>query len=287
MRISASSYSFNRLLKEGKETQLSVISIAKELGFDDMEFVDILPPEGVSKEEYAFKLKAECERLGMGISSYTFGADLFQETEEKQRAEIDRVKKQVDIAEILGVKVLRHDATFDSKGKSFEQALPVLADACREITEYAEKKGIKTTVENHGHFCQDSLRVEKLYNAVNHPNFGLLCDMGNFVCVDEDPAKAVSLVAPYAFYVHAKDFHIKSGVGTDPGEGYAKTRGGNYRRGAIVGHGDVPVKCCLSALKMAGYKGGIAIEFEGMEDNIKALSIGIANLRRYIEEVGM
>ena len=287
MRISASSYSFNRLLKEGKETQLSIIPIAKELGFDDMEFVDILPPEGVSKEDYARQLRAECERLEMGISSYTFSADLFQENEEKQREEIDRVKKQVDIAEILGVKVLRHDATFNNRGKTFEQALHVIAAACLEITEYAEKKGIKTTVENHGHFCQDSLRVEKLYNAVNHPNFGLLCDMGNFVCVDEDPAKAVSLVAPYTFYVHAKDFHLKSGQLADPGEGFAKTRGGNYRRAAIVGHGDVPVKSCLAALKMANYKGGIAIEFEGIEDNINALRIGIANLKRYISEVGI
>ena len=33
MRISASSYSFNRLLVEGKETQFSVIAIAKELGY--------------------------------------------------------------------------------------------------------------------------------------------------------------------------------------------------------------------------------------------------------------
>ena len=287
MRISASSYSFNRLLVEGKETQFSVIAIAKELGFDDMEFVDILPPEGVTKEEYALKLKAECERLGMGISSFTFSADLLQLTDEEQRTEIERVKKQVDIAEILGAKVLRHDATFDRKGMTFEQSLPIVAAACREITEYAEKKGIKTTVENHGHFYQDSLRVERLYEAVNHPNFGLLCDMGNFVCVDEDPATAVSRVAPYAFYVHAKDFHLKSGNGTDPGEGFYKTRGGNYRRGAIVGHGDVPVKCCLSALKMAGYTGGIAIEFEGMEDNIKALTIGLANLRKYTEELGM
>ena len=287
MRISASSYSFNRLLVNKTETQFSVISIAKELGFDDMEFVDILPPEEVSKEEYAKTLRAECERLGMGISSYTFSADLFKETEEEQSAEIERVKKQVDIAEILGVKVLRHDATFDSRGKTFEEALPQIAAACREITEYAQAKGIKTTVENHGHFCQDSLRVEKLYATVNHPNFGLLCDMGNFVCVDEDPAKAVSLVAPYTFYVHAKDFHLKSGQLADPGEGYAKTRGGNYRRGAIVGHGDVPIKSCLSALKMAGYKGGIAIEFEGMEDNITALKIGLANLKKYIEETGI
>lgn len=287
MKIAVSSYSFNRLLKEGTENQFSIIEKAKQMGFDAIEFVDILPHDGSFKAEYALKLKQECERVGLEISNYTFGADFNPETEEEYLAEIARVKEQVDIAEILGVKSLRHDATFNSRGLSFDAVLPRLAAACREITEYAEAKGIKTMIENHGHFCQDSLRVEKLYNAVNHPNFGLLCDMGNFICVDEDPVKAVSLVAPYTFYVHAKDFHLKSGEGTDPGEGYARTRGGNYRRGAIIGHGNVPVKSCLSALKNAGYEGDIAIEFEGMEENISALKIGLANLRRYIQEIGI
>ena len=71
--------------------------------------------------------------------------------------------------------------------------------------------------ENHGFFSQDSCRVEKLYTAVNHPNFGLLCDIGNFVCADEDPAKAVARVAPYTRYVHAKDFICKSFYSDDPG----------------------------------------------------------------------
>ena len=97
---------------------------------------------------------------------------------------------------------MRHDATSGlGRGKSFDMLLPVIADACREVTEYAEKKGVKTMVENHGFFCQDALRVEKLFTAVNHPNFGLLCDMGNFLCADENPLNAVSKVAPFASYV--------------------------------------------------------------------------------------
>lgn len=31
----------------------------------------------------------------------------------------------------------------------------------------------------------------------------------------------------------------------------------------------------------------IAIEFEGMEDNITAMRIGLENLRRYIHETGL
>ena len=33
--------------------------------------------------------------------------------------------------------------------------------------------------------------------------------MGNFLCADEDPASAFARVAPYAYYVHAKDFIVK------------------------------------------------------------------------------
>ena len=119
--------------------------------------------------------------------------------------------------------------------------------------------GVLTMTENHGFFSQDSDRVEKLYTAVNHPNFALLCDMGNFMCADENPALAVARVAPYTRYVHAKDFIWRSYNDADPGEGAFQTRAGNYLRGTIVGHGNVPVKQCLHILKAAGYDGTIAI----------------------------
>ena len=284
MKTAVSSYSFNKLLSSGVMTQLDCISKAKEMGFDAIEFVDILAPQGVSKEDYAKKLSEECKKVDLPISSFTFGADFLNGSNGNIELEIDRVKKMIDIAEILGAKLIRHDAT-RGDGRAFDIILPIIADACREVTEYAATKGIRTTVENHGFFCQDSDRVEKLYNAVNHPNFGLLADMGNFLCADEAPDKAFSRIAPYAFYVHAKDFHVKSAMLPDPGEGFFCSRSGNYLRGAILGHGDVPVKHCLKALKHVKYNGYIAIEFEGMEDPINAIRIGLANLKRYINNI--
>ncbi|BCJ98592.1 sugar phosphate isomerase/epimerase family protein [Anaerocolumna chitinilytica] len=283
MKISASTYSFGNMLYSGEISQLDCIRKAKDIGFDAIEFVDILAPEGTSKEEYAKRLSDECKHLNMPVSSFTFGADLLNGSEGNIHHEIERVKKMVDIAVILGAKVIRHDAT-TGDGRSFDSILPFLADTCHEITIYAASKGVRTTVENHGFFCQDSDRMEKLYNAVNHENFGLLLDMGNFLCADEAPEKAFGRLAPYAFYAHAKDFHMKSAMLPDPGEGFFKTRSGNYLRGAIVGHGDVPVLHCIKALKNARYDGYISIEFEGMEENMKALTIGMNNLRRYIKE---
>ena len=90
------------------------------------------------------------------------------------------------------------------------------------------------------------------------------------------------LSAPYAIHAHAKDFHIKSGNGENPGAGFFQSRGCNYLRGAIIGHGDVPVRQCINALKRAGYDGYLMVEFEGMEDPIKGISVGLDNLRRFI-----
>lgn len=283
MKLSVSSYSFGKLLYSREITQFDCIQKAKDIGFDAIEFVDILAPEGVSKEEYAAVLSKECKRLAMPVSSFTFGADFLTGSGGDTKLEIERVKTMVDIAAILGTDLIRHDAT-TGDGRTFDTILPVIADACREVTIYAAAKGIRTTVENHGFFCQDSDRMEKLYQAVNHENFGLLTDMGNFLCADEAPDKAFGRLAPYAFYAHAKDFHVKSAMLPDPGEGFFRSRSGNYLRGAIIGHGNVPVLHCIRALKNAKYDGYVAIEFEGMEEPVQGITIGLNNLRRYIIE---
>ena len=90
------------------------------------------------------------------------------------------------------------------------------------------------------------------------------------------------LAAPYAFHAHAKDFHIKSGNGVNPGEGWFMSRGGNYLRGAIIGHGEAKIYQSIQTLKKNGYDGYVTVEFEGMEDNLKGIELGLANLKRFI-----
>ncbi|MCB0092362.1 MAG: sugar phosphate isomerase/epimerase, partial [Caldilineaceae bacterium] len=157
-----------------------------------------------------------------------------------------------------------------------------LAEGCRAVTEYAAAKGIKTMVENHGFFCQESTRVEKLVTAVDHANFGVLIDMGNFLCADDEPASAVGRLMPFAFHCHAKDFHVRSGNEVAPGRGWFQSRAGNYLRGAIIGHGNVPVLQCLKVMQRDGYDGVLSIEYEGIEDVLTGIEIGHENLRRMV-----
>ena len=287
MKTCVSSYSFSAYMNQNGKTQADLINLAKDMGFDAIEFTDLCPPEGMTQLEYAVVLREQAERAALPIANYTIGAQLLTDD---VSAEIARLCTQADVAAVLGAKGMRHDATggWDDKQRTyrtFDSALPALADACRTVTAYAAERGVQTMVENHGQFCQESSRVEKLVGAVAHPNFGLLVDMGNFLCADEDPVQAVARVAPFARHVHVKDFHVKSGSEPNPGKAFFGTRGGNYLRGAIVGHGNVPVYPCLRILDAQGYDGYVSIEFEGIEDNLSALSIGLENLKKYMDMI--
>lgn len=289
MKIGVSSYSFGPYNSDERLGLFGVIEKAAEMGFDGIEFAGIgVPADSPDALPLAAKVKDACAAAGLPVIGYAIGAD-FLRAAAGPEAEAERVKGEVRVAAELGAPVMRHDATGgfpdDHDGPTdFAAALPILADACRAVTECGATLGVKTSVENHGFFVQDSERCEQLARAVDHENYGALIDIGNFLCADDDPVSATRRMAPYAVHCHAKDFHVKPSGAADPGAGWFRSRGGAYLRGSIVGHGDVDVPGCIAALRAAGYDGWLAIEFEGMEDHLKALEIGLDNLRRYVQE---
>lgn len=291
MKFSVSSYSYNQYISTGAMTQLDALRKAAEQGFDGIEFTDLRPEnkKDATKEEqleYAKLLRREAEILGIEIVAYLVGASLYNDDPEADEKEIQRICGQLDVAKALGAKILRHDVVskenFDGKVIGFGRMLPTLADNVRRITEYAKTLGIKTCSENHGIIAQDSDRVERLFNTVAHENYGLLVDMGNFACADEDSVRAVSRLAPYAIHAHAKDFK-KYPFGTEVPEGVKAftSRGCNKLAGCAIGDGDVPVAQCVAILKKAKYDGYITIEFEGSKECVAEVSLGLERLKAY------
>ncbi len=282
MKIAVSSYSFSQAMRDGRMTMMDVIPKAKEMGFAGVEVV----PGGLSideERELAPKLAAQAKEYGIEIAAYLIGNDFLKNGLEK---EIERLKKEIEVAVLLGAPRMRHDATGgkDPEGNEvpWDDALPILAEGYRTVTEYAAGLGVHTMIENHGYYAQNSWRVKELIDTVNHPNFGWLCDMGNFLCADEEPEKAVAVAAPYAVHVHAKDFFLRSPERPRPNAGWFPSKRGTLLRGAIVGHGEVPVDKCLNLLKNAGYDGWLSLEFEGMEDCFMAINEGHTNLKKYL-----
>lgn len=108
MKLAISTWSFQQRLASGAMTQMDCISKAKELGADAIEFVDVLPPDGVSREDYARQLGEACKEQGLGVSNYTIGADFLANDVQD---EVDRIAKELELALLLGATSIRHDVT--------------------------------------------------------------------------------------------------------------------------------------------------------------------------------
>lgn len=288
MKISVSSYSYAAYAKKNHATYEQLCDIAKEQGFDGIEFIDLDSPLfGYTGDmlPVARRIREHCEKIGLQVVAYTVYANLLSDDME---AEMQRLRRRVDEAEALGARVMRHDACQAPRKLPryhYTDAIREMTPYIRELTEYARSKGIRTCTENHGRYFQQANRVEALIRAVNNDNYGWLVDVGNFMSVDADVISSVKTGLPYAFHVHFKDNIFKPGTQVMP-YGFRTTLHGNYLRSTVIGHGDVPVQQCVRMLKDAGYDGFVTVEFEGWEDNLMAVEGGQKNLRLFAESVG-
>ena len=86
-------------------TQSDCVEKAHELGFDAVEFTDIAGENYDEQLKNAKDIRERADKIGIEINAYTIGACLYNETEDKNKAEIERLKKQLDIAKILEPKL--------------------------------------------------------------------------------------------------------------------------------------------------------------------------------------
>lgn len=289
MKAGLSTYSLLQAIRAGEMTVLDVIDWIADHGGEHMEIV----PYGftlVDNLELADAVRDKAKERGIDLSNYSMPANFVQETDEAFEAEVERVKQHVDLLHRMGIKHMRHDVTAFTLPKEqmtiewFEENLHLVVEGSRRIADYAAQFGITTTLENHGFSAQASDRVQRVLLSVNRPNFKTTLDVGNFLCVDENPLVGVKKNLPYASLVHVKDFYVRPFY-EHPGEGdWFLTANDNFLRGAILGQGDLPMREIIKLIKQSGYDGYITLEFEGMEDCRVGSAIGLKNLKRFWDE---
>ncbi|MEK4118732.1 sugar phosphate isomerase/epimerase family protein [Paenibacillus sp. FSL W8-0919] len=290
MRVGVSTYSLLPAIRSGEMTILDVIDWIADNGGEHMEIV----PYGFTledNEELTDAVRKRAEAAGIQLSNYSMPANFVHESKEAFDAEVERIKRHVDTVHRLGIKHMRHDVTAftlppEKTGIDYvEDNLEQIVNGCRQIADYAARYGITTTIENHGVSVQASDRVQRVLKAVDRTNFKTTLDIGNFLCVDEQPLVGVKRNLPYASLIHVKDFYYRP-YDQDPGGGrWFRTSHGNYLRGAIFGQGDLDVRRILRLIKESGYDGFITLEFEGMEDCREGTRLGLENLKRLWDEI--
>ena len=271
MKHGVSTYSFDQLLSTGQLSLAGAIREAGAMGFDGVELANLTENYPYDPEE----LRAAAREAGVELCSWAtsanFAADISAQ-ETALRAEIDR-------AAAMGCKAVRTDIYHEDVPHPYAEN--VLA-ALRRLADYAQEKDVVLITENHGGYLVTPERLERLFQAVDHENFGLLCDFANFADANEDPARAVRLLKKHIRHVHVKDCHLLPGDRLYPGEGWYVTAGGDYWRCAIAGQGNLPLAQCMKTLAQSGYDGYLIQEFEGVEDCRMAIRAGLDYMKRLL-----
>ncbi|HEX7009123.1 MAG TPA: sugar phosphate isomerase/epimerase family protein, partial [Phycisphaeraceae bacterium] len=267
MKLSVSTYSLSRWRQEEGKSVEQCLDWLAQVGVEAVEFSGLGERPFADPIRRARALRKRCDRLGLKVAGYCVGAELLKPPAQ-QRQEIERLKQQVDVAAELGAPSMRHDVTRGPAERkqrmSFPQVLRHVAPAVRQIADYAASRGLTSSLENHGFYLQTADRIERLIKAVDHPNYALTLDLGNFLCLNQDPVEAARRLAPYAVMVHAKDFHVRpkrqvppglpedAPAGIPRGSGWFETPTPIALRGAIAGHGQLDLPAQLQILRRAG-----------------------------------
>ncbi|UJW86247.1 sugar phosphate isomerase/epimerase family protein [Devosia sp. SL43] len=294
MKLGMSSYSFRPLLANGGLTIESMFDWMSNNGAEHLEIATFSFSQPGHEAEYDLvadaetlgRIRAETARTGIPISGICMGAKFAFVDDAERRAQIDQVKRHVELCNRLEVGFLRHDVVLWSQrltsAADFEDNFSGIVDACQEIADFAAGQGVTTSVEDHGFFMNGSGRVQRLLHAVDRPNFKFTVDVGNFLCVDEDAVVATRASLTDASFVHLKDFYVRR---TSPGPGWLETLGGQFIRGSVFGFGDLETRMILEAVVASGYDGFVSLEYEGAEPTLSGCETGLANIRRMLGDI--
>jgi sugar phosphate isomerase/epimerase len=245
IRLSMAAYSYRKYLdlKHKPRPPMTLddfIETAAALGIDAVEPTAYYFAE--TSPEYLAHLKGKCTRLGLDVSGTAVGNNFCLREPDKLRAQIDSVKRWVDITSRLGGKTIRIFAGSPDKGDTEEQARARCLAAIQEACDYAGKAGIFLALENHGGITTTIDQMLALVKAVQHDWFGVNWDTGNFVSAD--PYADLTQLAPYAVTVQIKSEIKRSGKKKE----------------------DADLRRLIDILRAADYRGYVALEYEADED---------------------
>lgn len=198
MKLGLETESYHLFFQHGYMDIFDFIDKTVELGLDGVQINIIedlnLDPDwgtlGSNKPEHLLSVKEKLE-----------AHELFCEID-MRGVEEERMLAVIEVADYLGADVIR---TYINKGEFDQKKTSAAIAKIKLIEPVLRAKNIHLAIENHEEEVAEE--VIAVIKAVNSPNVGCLCDIGNGMMAWEDPKKTVDLLAPYAKTTHFKD-HI-------------------------------------------------------------------------------
>lgn len=232
--------------------------MAKDAGFDGVELA--LFEEGElslnTTEEELLAIKKSAEECG--IELYSVASELLwyywlNDTDETLREKGKAiVRKQIDCAKALGCDsilvvpgVVGADWAIPGKTMDYELTYERSLDALKELSKYAEEKGVCIAVENVGNkFLLSPMEMRDFVDAVGSDYVQAYFDVGN--CLMEGyPEHWIHTLGKRIKQVHFKDYRVIAG--------------GDHGFVDLLA-GDVDYPAVMQAFKDIGYDGWVTAE---------------------------
>ena len=253
-RSAICAYSFRDQLKAGSMTYADLIRMAADLGADGVDLTAYWLPD--TSDQTLFPLKKLAYKSAVSIYTIGIGARMAQPTPEIQAAEVETVRKWIDVAQRLGAGHVRVFGGAVPKGATEDQAVVWAVETLKRCAEEAGKKGITLGVEDDGGLTTNADRTVEIVQKAASPWAGINLDVGNF---PDDAYHQIEMCAPYATNVH-----FKSEVHVD-----RKSQPADWPR-------------ILKILGNAGYQGYLALEYESTVAPLTAVPKLVSKMREVI-----
>ncbi len=254
-----------------------------ELGYDGVE-IAVLPGyatelstlDSAARRRIAQQLRDH----GLEIPAIAAHSDMLDLNEDKQRADMRRLKGAVDLAVdwALDGQPPSIDTTSGATSLPWDQAKLLLAERTAELVKYAAAKGVAIAMEPHiSTAINTPQRMLELLDLVKSPYLKINFDISHFNVQGISIEESVSLMAPHTVHTHVKD---------------ERGRVPNYEF-LIPGEGEFDYVRYLKAMRAQGYTGHITAEISVVvqrRPNYDALAVAAQTYRtlaRAFDEAGM
>ena len=261
MRISILSYSFRKLLADGR---MSVFGYLETCNYRyKLNLADIWSsgPTGflpTLEDSFLKKVKGALDEREMVLADLCVdSAHVWDDNSTRRQTYYDNAMAHLKAASVLGAQFVRIDAGAGKNRSAREftnEQFDHVVKRYKEYAQFAYDHGFKTGAENHWGPERYWSTMKKLIKAVDHPGFGISVHIGGWAGTQEEKDLADRESAPYARHTHIA-WNIVEG----------------------------PLAEKLSNLWNVGYPGSYSVEHHAGRDEYTEVAIQLAKVRAVLE----
>lgn len=240
IKLALNAYSFNDMLtgrnQKDNKPSLTLMELLDWCATQNIDAVDVtgyyFPGyPGVPTDEYIYELKRKAFKLGIDISGTGIKNNFASPDPAVRKADVERAKQWIIVAEKLGAPVLRLFAGEIPKGyeNKWDEVAGWMVDCYKECAAFGEQHGVIIGIQNHGDMLQTADQCIKVMKAVDSKWAGIILDTGNFKV--KDPYADIEAVIPYTANWQVKEsvFGLGSPIKTDLNRFMKILKRSNYR----------------------------------------------------------